>query len=95
MAALSKTSNESRVYTFDFTNVTEIAGGDTLTGTPTVSANPTGLTIGTPAVAGAAKKVTVRLSGGTSGVNYVVSCIVATTAGNTLEGEGTLIVEDA
>lgn len=88
-----KLVGESRLYDLDFTDQKEIVAGETLTGTPTVTAAPSGLTISSPPVIGGAnKKVQVRISGGTANTTYSVLCTVTTTGGNTLQGCGTLYV---
>lgn len=89
---LQKLVGESRLYDFDFTDQAEIEGGETLTGTPTVTATPAGLTLGSPVIGGASKKVQVRISAGTANTTYSLTCTVATSGGNTLQGCGVLKV---
>lgn len=91
---LQKGSDESRIYTFDFSAQPEIAGGETLSG-PTVTATPSTtptLTIGAPAVAG--KTITVRLAAGLNGQRYLVKCDVNTSGSDILTGWGALLVQD-
>lgn len=88
-----KLTGESRLYDFDFTNQVEIAAGETLTGTPTVVATPSGLTLGSPTIGGANKKVQIRISGGAADVLYNLKCTVSTSGGNVLEGCGELLVK--
>ena len=88
----TKLVGESRLYDLDFTDQKEIAAGETLTGTPTVTATPSGLTVGVPVLGGANKKVQVQISGGTANTAYLVLCTVGTNGGNTLQGCGTLYV---
>lgn len=94
MSYLIKLPDEARQYSFDFSAQTEIAAGDTLTGTPTVTATAlTGgaaLTLGSPSRVGA--MVHVVISGGAIGENYQVKCVVGTTAGRTLSAVGELRV---
>lgn len=80
---VAKTSNESRVYSFDFSQAAELVAGQTLTGTPTVSAYPSGLTIGAASISGS--KVQAQISGGTAGVIYLVHSLVSTSVGSVLE----------
>lgn len=87
---LIKQPAESRLYSIDFANL--LGTGESLSGTPTVTASPTGLTIGTPAISGTT--VQVRISSGSDGVPYKLECVVATSDGNTLEGDAILIVMD-
>lgn len=94
----TKQPAESRVYQFDFADYPEIAeNSETLTGTPTVTASPSGLTIGAPTISGT--KVRFRVSAGTiasEGIDqyYLFECAVATSGSNTLEQDGVLILSD-
>ena len=92
----TKTANESTIFDFDFKNFREVTtNGETLSG-PVVSytaiVGSGTLTIGTPAVS--TSKVTVRISGGTTGDTYTIRCRVTTSAGNTLEGVCNMNVKD-
>lgn len=75
-----KQPGETRTVPFEF--VDKLASGDTLTGLPTVVADP-GLTVVTSAVAGTL--VNVRVSGGTNGAGFNLSCKIGTTQGDLLE----------
>lgn len=92
---------ENLVYTFDYSQAPQFKDrAETITNPGTVAATPSGLTIGTVAIAtrtGASISdlVNVRISGGTAGVNYkVTNTGVITSGSNTLEGEFTLPVRD-
>lgn len=87
---LTKRADWSRIYTFTFAVFAEPAGGETLS-SPVVTGSPTGLTIGTPSVSGST--VTVRISGGTAGVTYDVTCAVTLSSGGALSMVGHLVVE--
>lgn len=86
---LYKPAAASRRYNFDFSCFAEVVDdGETLTAA-TVTADASGLTIGTPAVSGAVAQV--RISGGNVGV-YLLTCAATTSGGNTLVQEGYLEV---
>jgi hypothetical protein len=79
---------------FDFGNFDELepdAAG--LTGTPTVTASPLGLTITNPNINANGYQVGATISGGPSGTTYTLT-ISATESlsGNTLYGQATLTV---
>lgn len=82
--------SENRLYAFDFTRAKEIVDGETLTGTPTVTADVSGLTIGSTSISGA--EVRFRLSVGTADTAFTLRCTVATSGGSTLISEGALRV---
>ncbi len=94
----TKHPSEVRNCAVSLANVLD--SGETLTGTPTVSATPSGLTfsnaqvsVGTLTINGvsvaAGKAVQFRVSGGTSGVRYNVEV----TCGTTSSPAQTLVVE--
>lgn len=101
---LTKQPGEDILYGVSFANL--LASGETLTGTPTVTADKAGLTIGTPAVNAATftdldgntvaigAGVQVRISGGTDGVDYRLEVSCGTTDSNTREVDCRLNVED-
>lgn len=93
---LTKQPSEDRTYEFDFSDFPEIRdNGETITSAGSVSSSPAGLTLGTPTIAAGAKKVLVRISGGTVDINYKITVINVTTSGsNKLEGEGLLLVRN-
>lgn len=86
---LIKQPSESRLYTMEF--AANLASGETLTSVSSVTASPSGLDLSaTPSVSGT--KAQQRIASGTAGVQYKVTFVVVTSAGNTLEGEGYLTV---
>jgi hypothetical protein len=87
---LTKKAGEVETFAFEFKQRAELVAGDTLTGTPTVSATPSGLTLGSPFLSGSQVRVTI--SGGTSGTQYLVTCTVVTAGGSTLQSVGPLNV---
>jgi hypothetical protein len=86
---LTKQEHESLLIHFDFGE--ELAPTESIAQCSGTVASPTSITIGPPQVSG--DSVQVRVSGGTSTINYVLTCTVVTTAGNIFEGQGVLIVE--
>ena len=92
LTLLEKHATEIGAYLFDFSLEPEIVGGDTLFGTPTVSATPIGLTLGSPSIVASFTKVLVLISGGVLGTAYVVRVTVETLDGFTLVGEGRLLI---
>jgi hypothetical protein len=82
---LGRPSTWSRVYEWDFSDFDELEAGETIS-SPAVTADPSGLTIGTPSVSGSS--VFCRLSGGTAGVTYEVTCAVTLSSGGTLDMVG-------
>ena len=94
-----KQPSESRVYSFDFSNLPELADLDQTiasVGTPTVDPDDDQtLVLGTPAIAQGGQKVNLRISGGTADTNYKVTVPgVVTSGGSTLEGEAEIWVRD-
>ena len=90
---LTKRPNENRLYAFDFTNL--LGTSETISTVASVTADtPSGadaLTIGSTSISGA--NAQVRLSGGTDGYTYTVTCQITTSASNTLEDVGRLKVD--
>lgn len=87
---LAKKFTASRSYFADFSQYAELREGDALTGAPTVTTSPTGLTLSGAVVAGGG--VMFRAQGGTAGVEYTISISCATTSGNTLAEDVVLSV---
>lgn len=81
---------EVRKYTWDFSLFPEVVAGDTLTGTPTITASPAGLTIGSPSISG--PRVTALITVGAATASYLTVCAAATAGGSTLECLGRLEV---
>lgn len=101
---LTKAAVESLTEAFDLTAL--LASGETLTGTPTITATPAGLTIGTPAVNTTAltdsdgntiaigKAIEVTISGGSAGrYELTVSCGTSAGGGRTRGGKVLLLVD--
>ena len=100
----SKTANEVRNLAVDFTD--KLDSGEALTGTPTVTSSPSGLTIASQAVSTGAltilgtsvstgNAVTCSVSGGSAGTRYTltVQCGTDATVAQTLEVSCLLDVE--
>lgn len=89
---LYKQPGEVRLYSFDFAAQVEIAGGETLTGTPTIAVSLLSgsgtVTAGSPSIS--TTFVNFTLSGGTDGDRHRVLCTVATSGGRTLQSAGDL-----
>lgn len=87
-----KDAAESDLFDFDFRKRRQFRGvpAQTITGTPTVAADGSGLVLGTPVVSGSV--VQIRVSGGTSGTTYKITCTIVTSGGDTLRGFGRLRV---
>jgi len=94
MSALKKQPAESRLYTMDFRNL--CSGDEAIASVTSVTADlvtsPV-LTIATATIP-TARKIQFRVSGGLDGTTYHITARVVTDAGNTLEGDGDLKVED-
>ena len=90
MDTLQKYAVESRTYRFCLGYVPEIAGGDSIAVVQSVTATPSGLTIGTPVTEGI--NVYFTISGGVAGTTYTVACVVQTISGAVIEGKGYLQV---
>ena len=100
---LEKQPGEDLIFYFDFDKL--LSSGETLTGTPTVTGSPSGLTIASPTIVSsdttapgksvlANRAVQVRISGGTDGTSYTLECSCGTSASNTRELDGTLTIVD-
>jgi hypothetical protein len=85
-----KTPDESAPFDFDFSE--DLVTGETITGSPVMSATPSGLNLGVPSVNGSI--VQVRISAGTARTTYDVRCKITTSQSNTYEGSGDLIVNE-
>lgn len=89
-----KQPGDSRLYSMVFSAL--LARGETVTGVDSVAITPT--TASMLVVSGSATytdtTALVRLEDGLSGQKYKVTIVVSTSAGNTLEGEGYVQLED-
>ena len=93
----TKQPDESRLYDFDFTNLLVAGAALVSSPVPTMKQELNGqstidLTFGTLVVS--SPKAQVRISGGTDGNTYKVSCVADDDAGNTLEVDGNLKLAD-
>lgn len=79
LKTLVKDPDESKIYVIDFSSL--LATGETLS-SPTVTASPSGLTIGTPVISSGT--VQVRISGGTVDTQYSIDVTVNTSLSNVL-----------
>ena len=101
-AAVTKRVAESRLYTMDFSNLPEIAAGDTVasvtsvtcTGAVGTGGSVSDLTLSNTAVHSGNKGADVRIAAGVDGITYQLSFKVLTTNGYTLVGVGYLYVDD-
>jgi hypothetical protein len=91
LPVLRKYPQENRTVTFDFTS--KLAAGDTLTGSPSVTASA-GLTITVPTIDPATGQVFAHVSGGSVGSDYEVRCEVNTTNGDLLREVVSVEVRD-
>jgi hypothetical protein len=91
--SLVKQPSENRLYSMDFSGL--MASGELITGctmTPAHEVTTPPLVVGTPVYAGQIAQV--RISGGLAGTTYKITFLVTTNGGNTLEGEGNMIVRE-
>lgn len=94
-----KDPEEAFACAFDFAR--ELAEGETLSGTPSITvavvdgtdATPAAIKSGAPVIEGG--RVLQRLVGGLAGVTYSLTCIASTSKGNTLARAAILPVEVA
>lgn len=93
---LVKQPGESRLYTFDFSSldssIASIANPAVAQANQHLAAGSIDLQIGSPSIAGAL--VQVRIQGGTDGELYKLTATGTDQAGNAVEMEGFLQVED-
>jgi hypothetical protein len=83
-----KTPGESKLVNMEF--AADLLAGETLTGTPSISPSPSGLTVTLPITSGT--KAQAKFSGGTPGTTYLISVTVQTNNGQTYEGIWDLLV---
>lgn len=88
---LVKQPSESRLYGINFS--AQLASGETISSITSVAALPTGLTLSAQSISADAKSALVRIAGGTAAASHKVTAVVVTSAGNTLEGEGILLIK--
>ncbi len=87
---LHKRATDDLPYVFSFATWS-LLSTDTIA-SATVAGSPSGLTIGTPSVLSGGKQVQVRISGGTAGETYTVTCLAVTSGGYTITGDAYLEV---
>jgi len=87
---LDKQPAESRLYTFDFSQL--MLTGETVATIDSFTATPSGLTLGTAVASG--QRVQNRISAGVTNTQYKITVVVTTSLGNVLEGEANLFVRD-
>jgi hypothetical protein len=92
-----KRTTEDVKLTFDFVNL--LASGETISTASTTAivhkgtdASPSAIISGAAAISGT--RVTQLVIDGTDGVTYCLICQITTSAGQTLDGVGTLKVSD-
>jgi hypothetical protein len=83
-----------RTFRFDFSSFAEVVAGETIS-SPSVTATPSGLTIGSPTIPSGTSRVEATVTGGAGGQRYNVTCSVTTSGGATLTIEGFLDVVKA
>ena len=89
-AVFIKQPSEVKGYAIDFENL--LAETDSLNAIVSVTGTPAGLTISDETISGT--QVTFTLAGGQDGTLYTIEAIATTTGGETLEGDGYLVVTD-
>jgi len=87
---LQKYPSELRTFSFAFSAFSEIVSGDTIASIDSITASPTGLTLGSQSISGSTVRVVI--SGGTEGATYTVNCLVTTSSGAKIEGQGLLFI---
>jgi hypothetical protein len=90
MTTLVKQPSESRLYKMDFKR--SLDSEDKIMSVASVVATPSTVVIG-EAVSDD-RHVSFRVSGGTSGESYNITVVVITSKGETIEGDGLLIVKE-
>jgi hypothetical protein len=88
---LSKEVVDNRVYSFDWSNIAEIRGGEQIV-SATITPDLGGLTIGLPVIVQSLHLVTARISGGTLGSTYNLECIIQTSGGDTISTIGQMVI---
>lgn len=83
---------EDRDYYLEYENLPEIVAGGTLTGTPTITFNTAGLTVGAPAISGTQVIVNVIVPLGATEGEYLFYGLCPATGGLVLRANGSLLV---
>ena len=98
----TKRAGETRNAAISFAN--QLDTSETMSGSPTLSSSPTGLSFAAGAVTTAAttingvsvgtgRAVTFRVSGGTDGVMYTITCVVPSTSLSQASLEAEVLLE--
>jgi hypothetical protein len=82
---------QNRAYYFDFSLWPELIGTGAAIVSATVTVTGVGLTVAAPILTSAAR-LQVRVSGGTAGQVYTLTCAATTSAGDTLVQKGSVSV---
>lgn len=90
---LQKAAADTVPFVFDFGEIPELQAGQTITGTPTVTGSPSGLTITGIAVAANGYQVGFTVAGGTNGTDYTLTCGIVLSGGAIISRQGTLEVQ--
>lgn len=90
MTTLVKQPSEVRTYRMDFRR--SLDRDDFISGVLSVSVTPGTITVDNPS--SAEKTVSFRVSGGIDGESYNIKVIVSTSLGQTIEGDGLLVVRE-
>ena len=85
---LVKLPEDIAQYSMSFASI--LADGETISTVSSAVSDPTGLTITDSTIVG--EVVTIKITGGTDGVNYRVKIIITTSLSNTYRGDGLLKV---
>lgn len=92
---LEKQPSEIITYAMDFSELldaNELSTTEALASVTSVTASPSGLTLGSGSISG--DRVTFSVSGGTDGTTYRIEVTVTTSTGNTRVADGMLVVKD-
>jgi len=90
MTTLVKQPLESRTYHMDFKR--SLGREDSIASVESVSSIPPTLSIGEPTQNG--KSVSFLVSGGNNGESFNISVVITTQKGDTIEGDGVLVVSE-
>ena len=88
MASKLKDPGESRIFTFDWADHL----GTTVTISSQTTTAETGLTVTSSAIGSGNQVVNVKLTGGTTGEDYVVTNTIVTSTAETLVAKGTVAI---
>lgn len=86
----SKDPDEVKIFSFDWT--TALNAGATVSGTNTWSVSPSGPAISSETIVAGGLQTSALIAGGTADQKYIVTNLVTTSDGETLEESGVLTV---